>query len=30
MTRYFDVTGLLSFACMVAVGYLFMTVGPLP
>jgi len=30
MRRYFDAAGLLSFACMVAAGYLFMTVGPLP
>jgi hypothetical protein len=30
MTRYFDAVSLVSFACMVAAGYLLMTLGPLP
>ena len=30
MTRYFDAVGLISFATMVAAGYLLLTIGPLP
>jgi hypothetical protein len=30
MTRYFDIAGLISFACMVVAGYLLLTLGPLP
>jgi hypothetical protein len=30
MSRYFDAAGLVSFAGMIAVGYMILTLGPLP